>query len=147
MTPKVVIHAGRILYRLVLPLLLCIFLLIVSGNISRPLFLGSKLLDFIARLWLCLIFSMGYIIVSDLERYKSWFYGGKISNLTSANDPWAMLLNVIMGLMFGIFAALISWWAVRTFLPIFNGIALIVALVNGILFFIPVFSERNRFSL
>lgn len=142
---ELLVLLGKFLYLLILPLVVFVFLLLVSENISRPLFSGSKMLDFVARLWLCLIFSMGYIIVVDLERYKSWFYGRKIDDSNSKVDNSTIFLNIIMSIIFGVFAALITMWAVRTFLPIFSKVSLIVATINGILYFVPMFCQRKHF--
>lgn len=142
---EMLVRLIKILYQVVLPLTVWISLLIVSEKISRPPFSGSRLLDFTARLWLCLIFSMGYIIISDLEKYKTWFYGGKVGNLSPTTDVITTLWNMVMSVMLGIFAALISWWAVRTFLPIFNESAIVLASLNGIIFFVPMFYQRKSF--
>jgi hypothetical protein len=137
----------KLIYRFILPLLVAFLLLIVSSNISRPLFSGSKLLDLIARVWVCVIFSMGYIILSDLEKYKALFYGAKIDNVNSIIETSTVIANISIAVIFGIFAALISWWSVRTFVPILSDMALIIALLNGILFFAPIFYQRHHFRL
>ena len=141
------VHLRNFLYVLILPLVVSVLLLLVSENISRPLFSGSKILDFVARLWLCLIFGMGYIIVADLERYKSWFYGQKIDSSASKVDNSTIFWNISLSIMFGVFAALITVWAVRMFLPIFSDVSLILAMLNGILYFAPMFHQRKRFRL
>lgn len=88
---------------------------------------------------------MGYIIMSDLEKYKTWFYGFKKDNFSYSSDALNVIWNFSMAFMLGTFVALISWWAIHIFLPILNNIALILALLNGFLFFAPLFYQRSRF--
>ena len=139
------LQLGKFFYQFIFPLTVVISLLLISGNISRPLFSGSILLDFLARFWLCLIFAMGYIIISDLDKYQIWFYGHSRENLGDPPDTFTIFWNICMSLMLGIFATLISWWAVRTFLPILNHIALLLALLNGFLFSMPLLYQSSRF--
>jgi hypothetical protein len=89
---------------------------------------------------------MGYIILSDLERYQSWFYQNKKRNLNSDNDFATRVFNITMSILLGIFATLISWWTIHTFLPALDNFALALAVLNGVLFFAPLFFQRNHFS-
>lgn len=142
---ELLVRLKSFFYVLILPSVVSILLLLVSESISRPLFSGSKTLDFMARLWLCLIFGMGYIIVVDLERYKSWFYGSKIHDSNTKADNSTIFWNVSMSTMFAVFAALITGWAVRTFLPTFSNASLVLSILNGALYFVPMFYQRKHF--
>ena len=137
----------RILYRFVFPLIVVCLLLFISPKLPRALFLGSSFFDLIARLWLCVIFCMGYIILSDLEKYQSWFYRGKGKKENSKYDIVTSVFNTTMSVMLGSFAAIVSSWSIHTFLPIFNNFALGLAFLNGVIFFAPLFYKRNSFYL
>jgi hypothetical protein len=93
------------------------------------------------------MFCVGYIILSDLERYQSWFYQNKKKNINSDNDFVTRVFNISMSIMLGIFATLVSWWTIHTFLPILDNFALALAILNGVLFFAPLFFHRNSFTL
>jgi hypothetical protein len=137
----------KLLYKFVFPATAICSLLLISPRIPRDLFLGSRVLDLVTRIWLCIMFCMGYIILSDLERYQSWFYQSKKRNLSPDNDFATRIFNITMSIMLGIFATLISWWTIRTFLPVLDNFALALAVLNGVLFFAPLFFLRNHFSL
>jgi hypothetical protein len=136
----------KILYEFVFPATTICSLLLISPRLPRDLFFNSRVLDFVTRIWLCIMFCMGYIILSDLERYQSWFYQNKKKNLSSDNDFSTRVFNITMSLMLGIFASLISWWTIRTFLPVLDNFALALAVLNGVLFFTPLFFQRNHFT-
>lgn len=137
----------KILYRYVFPSIVVCLLLIISPKLPRALFLDSSFFDLLARIWLSVIFGMGYIILSDLEKYQSWFYQGKGGNANSNSDIVTRVFNVTMSIMLGTFAAIVSWWSIHTFLPIFNSFALGLALLNGVICFAPLFYKRDSFHL
>jgi hypothetical protein len=135
----------RLFYACFLPITTILSLLILSAAIPRKLFLSSSLLDFLARLWICLVFSMGYLIMSDIYKFRAWYYGGKLKITNGANDSTTMTWNIVMTLMLGVFAALASWWTIQTFLPILDRLAVYLALLNGVLYAMPLFGERKQF--
>jgi hypothetical protein len=89
---------------------------------------------------------MGYIILSDLERYQSWFYQNKNRDLSSGNDFVTRVFNIAMSIMLGVFATLVSLWTIHIFLPVLDNFALALAVLNGVLFFAPLFFHRNHFT-
>jgi predicted membrane protein len=85
-------------------------------------------------------------MLSDIERYKTWFYGKRIEDPNSVNDGVKTIWNIGVSVMFGVFSAIISWWTIKMFLPNFNNIALILALLHGCIFAIPMLYYGNRFN-
>jgi hypothetical protein len=145
--PRKLSRVGRFIYTVILPLVIAFSLLFVSNNTARPLFLGSVLLDFLARLWICIMFWAQYAIVCDLERYRRWFYAGKIIEPNCSEDVVNEIWNLCMGLMGAVYVSLISWWSIRIFLPIVEEYSIMLAILNGLAFFLPMFLQRKRLLL
>lgn len=126
----------NILYKLVLPTLVVINFIFISGNIDRPNFGNSEYIDIFVRVWISLFFCIGYFMLSDMGKYEHWFYGNRWQEYLH-EDIFARIINLIMDLLFGAFAALITWWSIQYFLPPYTNIAVLLSIINGILFFIP----------
>jgi hypothetical protein len=133
-----------IVYRFVLPAFILIFLLIVSQNLKRSLFLGSLGLDIFARIWIILGFYFTYIRLSDLDKYMFRKYGMEFDNSNNYSLPlnWQ---NIFWGSMHGILSIPITWWTIQVFLPIFSNISWLLALFHGMLLSIPIIIRRTKF--
>jgi hypothetical protein len=137
-------NPNEFFYRIVMPVVVVILLLIVSQGIARPLFFGSSIVDLLIRVWLCLCYCSGYIILSNLRKYESWFYQRRNENTNVQNDPVTRVWYVGMGIMSGLFSVLISWWTVKAFLPNLNNFIWFIAIINGLLFSLPVVIQNRN---
>ena len=135
-----------VLYRFVLPACILFFLLIVSQNLKRPLFLGSLGFDFFARIWIAFGFCYLYIVLSDIDGYIFRAYRIHTENSNDHNLPinWR---NIILGCTLGAISIPITWWVIQFFLPIFSSISWLLALFDGLLLSFPIIVRRNKFIL
>jgi hypothetical protein len=135
-----------IVYRFVLPVGLLVFLLIVSQNVERPLFLGSQGLDLFARVWILLSFGLLYVRLSDLGRYMFRTYGIQTDHAKNHELPlnWR---NILLGSLLGVVSMPFTWWIIQAFLPIFSGMSWLLAGLHGLVLSIPMAIWRNRLVL
>ena len=131
-----------IVYRFLLPACILISLLFISLRLERNLFLGSLILDWIARIWISLGFSYIYINLSDLDKYVYRIYRMLIEPSHSLSLNWQ---NIVLGSVFGMLSIPFTWWVILTFLPIFAEIALILSIMHGLILSLPIIVRRKKF--
>lgn len=134
-------------YKFVMPVITGFLLLFGSGSVSRPLFLGTILYDFLARLWIFASFSFGYIYLSNPDKFRTWFYCGRVDKLEPHNDVIMGFWNIGLGLMGGVFATVITRWIIQVFLPFLTDFDWYLAISNGLLFAGPLIYQHKRFTL
>ncbi len=131
-----------IIYRILLPACIWTFLLLISQRLERPSYLGSLVLDWIARIWIGLGLSYVYINLSDQDKYVYWMYRMKIGYDDSLSVNWR---NVVLGTIFGLMSIPFTWWAILVFLPIFTDIVLFLSVLHGLMLAIPIVVHRKKF--
>ena len=137
---------NKLVYIIIMPLIVAILLLIVSQSITRPLFFDSFIVDLVVRIWLCICFCLGYIILANIKKYESWFYQRKYEDLKSKNNLPTTLWNISRGIMFGLFSGLVSWWTVQVFLPNFIPICWFIAILHGLVFSLPIVIQSKSIN-
>ena len=137
----------RFAYTWLLPLVIAILILIVSSKEQRSPFLGSWSLDFFARLYITVFLSAGLIILPRPEKLRRWFYGKELNTPATDTDIAVNLFIVFCGLVYGIFAALIWSWVMRVFLPSLASVNMIITVLSGFVYAIPIIIRGKDFVL
>jgi hypothetical protein len=133
-------------YKWVMTGITVILLLVVSQVIARPLILRSFVIDLLARIWICLVFCRGYVILSNPRKHMARFYHKKIEDLENVSDHVTGYLIVVpIGFMFGILATAVTWWTLQVFIPILGNVILALSILNGVICFMPIAVKPNRF--
>jgi hypothetical protein len=125
-------------YRFVMPLITLALMLGVSSFIDRPQLFGTFSSDFVVRVLLCVWFCGIYICLS---RFSQFSFYPNIQWSKADVGPTEKYLYAGMGILFGIGSAIITWWAVRTFMPVFSSYRAALALFNGAIIMAPVVTQ------
>jgi hypothetical protein len=137
------IKLAEIFYLIIMPIVTVILLLGVSSIIQRPKFMGS-FVDLAIRVLLILWFCTGYILIPRLKKYR--FY----PNITwSKADvrPLERIYYIAMAILFGVGITVITRWVLLVFLPIFGDFGVVFAILNGLLYAIPMIAQYQVFKL
>jgi len=136
----------RVVYQFALPAITIIFLLIVSQNMKRPLFLASFGWDLFARIWIILGYCSLYIRLSDLEKYMFRVYRIMNDHSNEDNLPWNRR-NIFLGSLLGVVSIPFTWWIIQFFLPKFSEASWLLALATGVILSIPMMIWRSKLVL
>ncbi len=134
----------RYFYTWFLPAVTVLSLMVVSQITPRPLFFHSGVMDFAARVWIAVCLCANYILLGNLSKYRSWFYGYKDENYQSQGDIATRLWNTGLGVGLGIIVALITWWIFQVFLPTLRAFTAPIAILNALLCSIPIVARGRK---
>lgn len=131
-------------YGIAMPSVTIILLLGVSSVVSRPVFANSKIADAAIRIFLCFWFCAGYIRLPKAKNYRlhpdiEW----KKSDISLLEN----LYYSVLAILFGVGVSAVTWWTFNVFLPFLNETSLLIAVVNGIIFAIPLMLQNEIFKL
>lgn len=144
-SPKFKTRLVILFYKVVMPSLMLILLLGVSSLISRPTFAGSKFIDALVRIMLSLWFVIGYIRLPNLaKKYRLY---PNVEWKRSEISAWGKLFYLSLAILFGVGITLVTWWAINVFLPVLKNVSLLLAIVNGMLYIIPIARQYQVFKL
>jgi hypothetical protein len=128
-----------ILYRLILPIISFIFLIIVSQFESRVMVFNSLLVDFIIRAFLTAWFCVGFYKLPRLAKDYHFFPGKDLKK--SEVSTIGKIYSISMAILFGILIGVITQWVILTFLPDLGSISLLIAIIIGFLYTIPLIAQ------
>lgn len=129
-------HFVQLFYKLILPLVTIIGMLIVSPSIDRFYFMESPTIDLIARIWICISFSYGYVF---LEKYSGALrmLGSPEQGGYSTKETryfFVLIVAIVLGLSIGF----VTWWLMGVFFSNLVILNALIGIVNGLIFAIPV---------
>ena len=134
-----------LLYKVVMPVITLLFLLVIPQFIQHPAFMGSGVFDFIVRGLLCLWFCLAYSMLPNIkEKY------GLYPNITWSKadiSPAERFLFIGFATFFSICVVLITLWTIGVFVPIISKYGLLLAITNGAIFLIPLSLQYEVFKL
>jgi hypothetical protein len=134
-----------IFYKYVMPVITVISLILISQIITRPRLLGSWFLDLVVRIFLCVWFCIGYVRLPNIsEKYK--FYPN-ITPKKSDIGPSGKVFYISLAIFFGILVALMTGWVLRSFLPFLSIYIIPIAILNGLIFLIPLIAQYEVFKV
>jgi hypothetical protein len=128
-----------ILYKYILPAVSVFSLVILAQVTSRHQFMGSGLVDFLVRAYICVWLCMLYVRLPYLAIKYRLFPGSttKKSDVTSGEKARFILGVIFLGILF----AIGTRWVVMEFLPILRPLIYPIAILNGFLFSIPLIAQ------
>ena len=133
----------KLIYLYILPVNIIILLLGVSQLINRPMVLGSEVIDLGLRLLLCVMFFIVYRRLSNITNFRPT----SVSTWTKADlDILERIIYISLGIFYGIMVTLLTRWIIQVFLPTFIKFDLILAILNGLAFSIPVTINYHVFK-
>jgi hypothetical protein len=134
-----------VFYNFVMPAATTITFLVVSQFIRRPFVFGSGLLDFLARVLLCLWFFFSYTRLLNIkEKYKPF---SDITWSKSDIDPVERILLIGLAIFFGTMVTLFTWMSLNAFVPIVGKFGIVLAIANGVVFLIPLCLQYEVFKI
>ena len=134
----------NLFYRIILPIITVLFLLIVASFVNRPILFKSIIADFIIRALLTIWFCGIYFRVSNLSKYRIY---PNITWTKSDVQSYEKYVYISLIIISGLFLIIITWWVVRIFFPFISNCALPIAILNGVLVTIPAISQYWVFKL
>jgi hypothetical protein len=125
----------KVIYLYVLPSIIVILLLGVSQFINRPKLFRSDTVDLVIRILFCLWFSFGYRRLLYISKYRPT----PVSSWTKADiDIVEKLFYISGGVFFGIMITIFTRWIILVFLPLLAQISIVLAIINGLIYAVPI---------
>jgi hypothetical protein len=121
-----------------MPLITVFFLLGISSVISRPMLLGGFIADLIVRFLICIWFCGLYIRLSRFSKYH--LYPNIKWSKTDVGST-EKLFYFGVAIFLGLGCTIVTWWTLKTFLPVFSHFVLITAIINGLLISLPIMAQ------
>lgn len=132
------------LYRYLLPAVTIFSLLILAQVTSRPRLAGSGFLDFLVRIMACLWLCITYARLPYLSiKYRP--FPGSTSTKADVSSR-EKVKYICEAIVFGVFFAIMTWGIIDIFLPVFRPIIYLIAVINGLLFSIPLIAQYEVFK-
>jgi hypothetical protein len=141
-------HVVRLIvvfYKFVMPFITILSLMGISQITQRPKFLGSEFIDFVTRVLLSLWFCFSYVRLPHLRQHYRFYPNIEWSK--SDIHPSARLVYIGIGSAFGVFITIITSWVIRAFIPILSDYSLVLAILNGLIYAIPMALQYEVFKL
>ncbi len=135
----------RFFYRIFLPTILIFSLLVISSIINRPVFLGIKFVDVLVRLLLCAWFGVLYIALPDIKSVYRLYPNIQFTKADISRS--GTIFYIFIAILFGIGTSLVTRWTVVWFLPIYGQVSISIAVINGLIFTIPLIIQYEVFKV
>lgn len=135
------IKTGTLFYKLILPSISIGLFFGASLIIPRQYFLGSKVIDLIIRILLCLWFCYGYLQLPILakKRFLPIIEWKKYELFV--DEKIFIFFQVIL---FSFIMSVITWWTIDIFVPILRPYSVIMSILNGFLYLIPLIAQYEK---
>ena len=132
--------------KVIFPLTTIIALLFVSQILDRPILFGFMIADFIARLFLCLVFTSTYFVLPNIEGMFWKIFHAKHwkKEEISPNEKY---LYIIMAILYGLFYGVLTFISICFFLPMPLIFVIVITMVNGLIFGIPFVLQYETFKI
>jgi hypothetical protein len=135
----------KVIYRILLPLTVIVFLLIVPSFVNRSLILNSAVFDWGTRIILAVWFCNYYWRMPKLFPQGTEIGLGR---RLIKNNFLGILYFILSSLFFSIFTSLFTYFAIIISFPNLNGFASPISILNGALFIInSLIQYRDYFDL
>ena len=128
----------KLIYGVVLPVAVALFLLGIASFNIRPKLLGAASADLIIRFMLTLWFSGLYIRLSRFSSF-SFFPNKKWSKSDIGGIEKYFYIGI--SFLFSLGCGLITWWIIRWFFLDYSGFALLIAILNSLIVFLPIATQ------
>lgn len=132
-------------YQGVMPITTILLLLIVSSLINRSDFLNSKFIDIFVRILLCVWFCLGYIRLPDIKKFYRIY--PNIDFKKTDISLFGKVFYILIAILFGVGTTVLTVWIVNVFLPIFSREGYIIAIVNGMIYALPLIMQYEVFKV
>ncbi len=133
-----------IVYKVILPLVMAVFLFLFSSSIPRPKFLGSDFTDFLARILLWIWFFIGYWRLPTL--YDNIANQKFRLRIEFSSKLLAKIYYFSNAIGFSLMMFLFTWWTIEYFVPLIKSFSIIIGILNGLFFAIPQIFKYDEFK-
>lgn len=132
-------------YRVAMPSISLLLLFGASSLIDRPLFMGSRVIDILVRVTLIFWFITAYMRLPNLT-LKYRFYPNMEFKKTEISVG-AKIFYISLAIIFSFGIVLVTWWTLNTFLPTMDKYSVPIAVINGLIFMIPLTVQYQVFRI
>jgi hypothetical protein len=116
-----------------------------SQAIERPLFMGSNLIDLAIRIILCIWFCYGYIQLPFLSRGYAFLPRTSWSKADVLLEERIFIIVQIV--IFSLLMAVVTWWIIQFFVPALEEHSVIIAILNGFLYLVPLLAQYEKYKM